>query len=79
MNLEEIGIDDGKVVEAAKGAVAQGKELVPWLPDPKKCDYCGSYCRAETQHVDTSGWVGYRDVWQCPNSDCGARYFRERV
>ena len=63
---------DSEAVEEVK---QQGRQLIPWLPDPYTCDHCGSLCKADTQYVESQCYI--MDVWQCPNEDCGARYFRD--
>ncbi len=63
--------------DAKKTAREGARKLVPWLPDPHVCDHCGSYCNAEEQFVESQAIP--MKVWQCPNEDCGARYYRERI
>jgi len=47
--------------------------LLPWLPDPHRCD-CGSLCKSTKRY---SGNMGeYVDAWECP--DCSKTYHRER-
>lgn len=60
--------------EATDDAVERTKNLIPWLPDPHTCEYCGAYCDAETEYVATQ--AEYIDVWVCP--DCETRYYRSR-
>jgi len=63
--------------EASEAIERNTKTLCPWLPDPYECDECGYYCDAEHQYV--TGQAKYCKVWQCPNEECGNRYYRERV
>jgi len=56
---------DGETVEKAKG-------LIPWLPDPKRCD-CGALCLSDTQFVASQAM--HMDVWDCP--ECEKRYYRD--
>lgn len=72
--LDEVKERAEKAVEEAQD---QAKELVSWIPDPYECDECGYYCDAEYQYV--TGQAKYCKVWQCPNEECGNRYYRERV
>jgi hypothetical protein len=45
--------------------------LIPWLPDPHKCD-CGAYCEATSGYVQTQAMI--MDIWVCP--ECESRYYR---
>ena len=58
--------------ESVEETVEQGKRLIPWLEDPKRCE-CGSYCDADNQYVAEQAY--YVDVWDCPN--CDRRYYRD--
>lgn len=62
--------------EAADTAREQVKNLCPWLPDPYQCDSCGHYCDATEGYVQEQAMVV--DLWQCPNDECGQRYYRNR-
>jgi len=77
MNLEDLGLEDGEIVEQAKQKVQDGKNLIPWLEDPHECDNCGAYCNATREFVDTTAWVGPTDIWKCP--ECNSRFFRDRI
>ena len=63
-----------KAQEATETAREQSKRLIPWLPDPHRCE-CGSLCNADNQYVAEQAF--YMDVWVCPRDDCGKRYYRD--
>ena len=75
MNVDDLLIDTDDVTEKVQ---QQGRRLVPWLENPHQCD-CGKYCIATEEFVNTNAWVGPREIWECPDDDCGKRYYRERV
>jgi hypothetical protein len=62
--------------EAADSARETVKNLCPWLPDPHQCGDCGAYCDATEGYVQEQAVVV--DIWQCPNDECGQRYYRNR-
>jgi len=62
--------------EKADTARETVKNLCPWLPDPYQCDDCGAYCDATEGYVQAQAMVV--DIWQCPNEECGQRYYRNR-
>ncbi len=64
-----------KAADSVSEAKEQSRRLIPWLPDPKTCDHCGSLCEADHQYVEEQCIP--MDVWQCPNEDCNARYYRD--
>ena len=62
--------------ETVEESVERGKRLISWLPDPYQCDHCGSLCDADNQYVAEQALPDV-PVWQCPNDDCGKRYYRD--
>ena len=58
--------------ESVEETVEQGKRLIPWLPDPKRCE-CGSYCDADVQYVEAQAMPV--EVWVCPS--CSKRFYRD--
>lgn len=50
------------------------QQLFDWLP-AFECTNCGAICEADTQYVERQAI--YCEVWQCPNADCGSRFYRE--
>lgn len=67
VDLPELNTD-GAVEEAKE----QGKRLIPWLPDPHRCE-CGALCDADRQFVREQGVP--MDVWVCP--ECNRRFYRD--
>jgi hypothetical protein len=70
VDIPEFGDGDSSTVESVS---ERAKGLVPWLPDPYRCDNCDSLCKAsvtwDPQMCD------YMDSWECP--ECGSAYYRE--
>jgi hypothetical protein len=72
-------MSDLPTLDGAKQAVeAKAKTLVPWLPDPYRCDSCGCYCDAERCYdAQRAAFypMGMAPCWSCP--ECGSDYVRE--
>jgi len=69
------GFSLDRLKDGVQSAQDKSKNLCPWLPDPKVCEECGSYCTATTEYVETQAMPV--DVWKCP--ECMQRYYRGRV
>ena len=61
-----------KGVEKARETVQEGRRLIPWLPDPHRCE-CGALCYAEHDYVESQAMV--MPIWEC--RECGKRYYRD--
>jgi transcription elongation factor Elf1 len=66
MEIPELG-------EATDDIAQQGRNLLPWLPDPLECPKCGAYCYTSTTwdpHM-----VEYTESWLCKS--CNQHYYRD--
>lgn len=64
--------------DAAEATQSKARNLIPWLPDPHRCEDCGTYCIA-TQVFDHRTAAFHNratPAWECP--ECQSTFYRER-
>jgi len=70
VDVPSFGQSDSKSVESVS---ERAKGLIPWLPDPYKCDDCNSTCEAAVTFDPTL--CEPVKCWTCSN--CGSTFYRE--
>lgn len=55
----------------------RARGLIPWLPDPHECPYCGVFCVTGVGYdpLQAAFHGGQSPVWRC--RECGREYRRE--
>lgn len=79
MNLEDLAVDDGTLVERAEAAGHAVREFLGVAFEAHVCPDCQTACEpAETYDTARAAeYGGKAPSWHCP--DCGTHYVREQT
>lgn len=68
MDLPSLSADTDSLSDVSNSV----KGLLPWLPDPYRCDDCGVFCEASASY--DYQMYEYTPSWECP--ECNSKYRR---